>query len=565
MHNLELLVNNHHFREPLTKEEAADVKIALGIKHNNITAIVAIARALRARAPVNLPIDQKWRLGPKTVGIGPSARSPSAVDIDGKTLFGDRISLWTSIITHYGRRQMPPSAVQFLGRPAIDFASASANSTAADVGNTGSEAFIAWFDESVRALWAAGAQLLLDDRKPAAAKSRVLIDHLVTEYAAKSARTLVGTVAVGSSGRTSGAFEQSPKLGADGFRLRLRIGEPGTDVKIGTPVYWDATAVGGRPNGAILGAAGTGKTYLARDLVLQMAAQSGTKFLIIDPQGQICEKMPDLVAAIGAEIVNVGRQPLPLDLLRRHGDEPTYQAAQAFVDAFARAAPASNQLGNKQRPVLADVLDTLLQAGLPISLEDLHEAVVDRQGTDKPDSLQLGLQHWSKLRVFAPELSASDFFSRSWVINLQNAHEDARRLATLLIFTAYHSYFTSLGDAPTDSNACRAMRSMLVVDEAKTYLKMKGGMLGRIVAELGKRGCGTLILSQEPADFDTQEADFMANLTMMASFATPTKPSTTMKNLFGKSDLTHQPGGVCTVWLRARRDPVRVQAWLPRA
>jgi hypothetical protein len=73
-------------------------------------------------------------------------------------------------------------------------------------------------------------------------------------------------------------------------------------------------------------------------------------------------------------------------------------------------------------------------------------------------------------KLFDPRMSPETFFGRSWIIDVHNAPETAQRLIVFLVLDALYAYFKSLPDSSMDGQGHRALRMVLVVDEARRVL-----------------------------------------------------------------------------------------------
>src|SRR6202043_3042036 len=98
---------------------------------------------------------------------------------------------------------------------------------------------------------------------------------------------------------------------------------------------------------------------------------------------------------------------------------------------------------------------------------------------------------------------------KSWVIDVHEAPETAQRLIVFLILDALYAYCKSLEDAPLDRQNHRALRLVLVLDEARRVLSYGQPSLISLIRESRSKGMSIFLISQSPEDFDTAEEDFL--------------------------------------------------------
>ncbi|MFZ4768322.1 MAG: hypothetical protein ACOYMN_25525, partial [Roseimicrobium sp.] len=109
-------------------------------------------------------------------------------------------------------------------------------------------------------------------------------------------------------------------------------------------------------------------------------------------------------------------------------------------------------------------------------------------------------------RCFAPEMSAKDFFSRSWVISLMHIQsEELKRLIMLLLLDATAMHFLAQPEAPL-KDGFRQMRQVVVIDEARKILQeKKSESVVQLVTRSAAKGVSVMLLSQDPSDFEGQD------------------------------------------------------------
>lgn len=129
----------------------------------------------------------------------------------------------------------------------------------------------------------------------------------------------------------------------------------------------------------------------------------------------------------------------------------------------------------------------------------------------KPDTLSEVLRQLTDFRLFA-RASTPDLWDtladRTVIVDL---HERTvlRELTVCLVLTALHRELMAMPDTEVQDGA-RAMRTVIVIDEAHRFLKDKkrSRVLQRLIREIRSKGASVFLLSQSPDDYATDEFDF---------------------------------------------------------
>jgi hypothetical protein len=344
----------------------------------------------------------------------------------------------------------------------------------------------------------------------------------------------------------------------------LLLGDPGTDLATGLPVRWVMNASGRSPHIAAMGTLGTGKTRIAIALLKQMREQSGCAVIVFDFKGDLAENK-ELATSLGAEVVSIPRQTLPLDVLSvPAGDSFAIDvAAQRFRESFARVCVS--RPGGVQQDALREAAKNALVRGGKVRLEDVRDALLAyyEESDRKADSVTATFNDLCAFTLFAPDIPAIEFFQRSWIIDLHDAPETAQRLVAFLLFDAMDAWLKHEKDAPLDSENHRQLRVVLTIDEARRVLGYGQPSLIEIVRMSRSKGGAVVLISQSPDDFAQEDEDFLANIGLLFSFRTNAKAGS-LQRVFGERvDLAALSDGVCVTRLpgRDRKRPIRIQAW----
>lgn len=347
--------------------------------------------------------------------------------------------------------------------------------------------------------------------------------------------------------------------------VKLRLGEIGVIDGTGETAEWVLNASGLSPHLAIFGKSGKGKTRTAKDIFRQVARYQ-LPLLIFDPKGDFKDDKR-FAQDIGAQVCVVGVDPIPLNGLAPASSENSalIRAADGFVEALERAIP---ELGPKQTNRLRDVVKRELANSNRIHFEDIVAGVEReyKQNKLKTDVLTAALSKLRDYKLFTPELTAPQFFSRSWIISANDAQDEALRFTLLFILDALLRFLRSSSDSPQSGDGHRAMRLMLASDEARRIFELASPTtLEGLVLECRSKGLSCFFLSQSPDHVERASDDLLGQFEVVASFEADLNSSRIGKRLFGNgfdsSDLSRLPRGHCLARLPGRLDAVEIRAW----
>lgn len=492
------------FRTTRSADEVnSQLQRLLGLPHRYGPARLAIARSLSVpAAPVALGEDEE-----------------AGKAIKGENLFGtgSELATWVALVVEHAKADPPTRRV---------------------------------LQDLVAAHWARGIDLLWTEWKECDSNFERFIDRLFTK------------TGFATSATPGGDDERRQESGAKAIELRL--GHPGTEYGTEQPVTWTLNARGVSPHIAVLGTLGTGKTRLAVDLVRQAATKSGCAVLVFDMgKGDLAEDS-SFASAIGARVLRVPDEPVPLDFLalRDRTEAALNNAALRFRESFQFAAPSS--LGSVQLDIIREATRFALKHGKAVDLNELRDALLEqyRIRERKEDGAIATFNDFCAFHLLAPTMSPKDFFSRSWIIDLHQAPETVQRLVVYLVLDAADTYLKELRDSPLDAAGNRSLRLIMMIDEARRVLGYPHRSLIELVRTSRSKGGVVTMISQSPDDFDGQEENFLENVGLVLSFRTNAMKKRILTTVFGqKIDLAGLASGVCVTRLPDRRGVTRVQAW----
>lgn len=346
--------------------------------------------------------------------------------------------------------------------------------------------------------------------------------------------------------------------------VELLIGDPSIDLATNQVVSWKMNSRGVSPHIAVMGTLGTGKTRLANGLMTQIKSQApDCAFLVFDMGKGDLANNAELVQALGAQVLNSPRAPVPLDVLYvpEQSDNAYLEAAKRFRDSLARAS--SSKFGANQLDIVKDAALRALRRKSPTTIADVKDALIELYDElkRKPDAVVSTLKDLCDYQLFSPTMSPEEFLTRSWVLDVHGADEQTQKLVVYLVIDAVYTYLNRLKDSAMDADHNRAMRLMVVVDEARKVLGYGHVSLLEIVRTARSKGGAVMFITQSPDDFAQEEDNFMSDVGLTISFRTNAKPAG-LKTVLGENfDLGGLPSGVCVTRLPERKGVMRIKAW----
>ncbi|TCK42392.1 uncharacterized protein DUF87 [Paraburkholderia sp. BL8N3] len=342
--------------------------------------------------------------------------------------------------------------------------------------------------------------------------------------------------------------------------VTIRVGEKGTDVDTGAEIIWTVNGPGGSPHMALMGSVGTGKTRTAKAILSQLRSENPVPIIAFDLKGDLRDDA-DFINALGASVIEVPRQSVPLDVLSvdRNDETSLKFAASRFQESFQRIKVGG--FGANQMDALRDATVQSMRAHSPVTLGNVKDRLRQTYSARnmKPDGATATFNQICDFNLFEPLLTAEEFFSRSWVITFPGVTEEIRKLVSYLLLDSLDRFLNGSADTATDASGNRAMKCIVVIDEAHRLLGMKQPALSNLVRMSRSKGGVVMLISQKPDDFEGEEDDFLADMGLLASFRTNAKPGAAQRVLMEKS-LADLQDGVCVARIGGK-PPVRVQAW----
>lgn len=308
---------------------------------------------------------------------------------------------------------------------------------------------------------------------------------------------------------------------------------------------------------AIMGQAGSGKTRVMTHILQQMKKQAQCPVILVDLGKGDLGRNDALIQSLGATVLSVPEQPIPLDMFHvadMSDTNLTTAAMENFRDAFAQVA---GKLGPKQSDNIAEALLPLFRSQQRITFQKIKETVdafYADHGLSK-DSVVSTVNSLTLRELFRPDLSPDEFFGKSWVITFANARTEVKTFAVCLLLSALDFYLKRQPEAALDTDGYRSLHLVLAIDEARELLGMNHVGLANNIRLHRSKGLSVILVSQSPDDYDGKKDDYLENIGLPLCLKTNAASPRSLKNMF-KGDVNFaslQPGTCYSVDARASR------------
>lgn len=480
----------------------------------------------------SLGLSAKNRIARLAIGRSLSEPSypPGGLDSGGRPIRGDvlfglnELPLWVSLIVTHFRKNEP---------------------------NT--ELTLSTLQELVKRHWSRGIQLLMEDWNEAGEEYHKFIEILVRRRANLPEYGGVSPVASTTidNGWAGANLDPAPVFA-----------DLGMVVETNEPFRWTVNGVGYSPHVAVMGQAGSGKTRTMLEMLSQVRKQSGAPVILLDlGKGDLANRT-DFIQAIGARVLRVPEEPIPLDMFygSNESDLTASDAIMGFRDSFSKVMQSKvgavqlESMRNALRPVFANCTNITME-DIQITLTDFYEG---RQL--KTDSVISTINDLTERVIFKPTMSPKEFFAQSWIITFANAHDTQKNLAAYLLLDALNTFLKRMPEAPQDAQGHRAIRAVLAVDEARHLLASRHKALSDNIRLHRSKGLMVAIASQSPDDYDGAGDDYLENIGLPICFKTNAASNQVLQNMFrGKVSFAALPTGVFMTTKESK--PIKVKAF----
>jgi len=447
--------------------------------------------------------------------------------IKGDVLFGlDELPLWIGLLVTHLKKTQPRTDVT-----------------------------LATIQELVKRHWHRGVQLLSEDWDEADEDYKKFVDILVRRRAnLPDSGTADIAAPAASVGRLSESLSRKTPM-----PITVDLGET---LEVHERFIWRVNGVGYSPHMAIMGQAGSGKTRTMLEALTQIHSQSRAPVILLDlGKGDLANRQ-DFIQSIGARVIRVPEQPIPLDMF--FGSDVSELAASdaimGFRDSFAKVM--QSKAGAVQLEAIKDALRPLFSSRKQIDLQGISRALRDyyEQSGTKTDSVISTISDLTERVIFSPDMAPERFFAQSWVITFAGAHDTQRNLAAYLLLDSLNMFLKRCPEALQDADGHRAIQVVLAVDEARHLLASRHKALSDNIRLHRSKGLMVALASQSPDDYDGAGDDYLENIGLPVCFKTNAASNQVLQNMFrGKVNFSTLPTGVFMTVKDSR--PIKVKAF----
>jgi DNA sulfur modification protein DndE len=298
---------------------------------------------------------------------------------------------------------------------------------------------------------------------------------------------------------------------------------------------------------AIMGKPGVGKTQLLLKILADIRIQSRylTNFILFDYKGDIVEN-DRFLEVTRATTYRMAHQPLPVNpfVLEEYSESAILISAREKAESFASI---SAHFGTVQKGSLTEAIRRAYErrSAQEQPFPDFREVLTIVQemyeaDNRRDDSLIEILRDLSSFSLFwhhGSELPLIDRISeRTMVIDLHELPV-LKELVAYLVIERLYKEMAALPDSETREGR-RALRTVLVIDEAHNYLSQKNPFLQKIIREGRSKGVVVFFASQSPNDYTQKFFDFKELLEFSLIFQCEGVSAAAVQDLLGCSQRT---------------------------
>lgn len=352
-----------------------------------------------------------------------------------------------------------------------------------------------------------------------------------------------------------------PKIIYAANRVTLTLGGISENIRTGEKISWDINQDGNSPIMTFMGGMNSGKTHTAFQMLNQIKEQSDATFLIIDVKGDLSDKAREL----GATEIDCYSEHIPLDAFTPidKAENAINMAALAFRDTFVQVP--TTKMGNIQAVNCLTATRLAMQKAEKVTLHEIKREVdfIYEEEGKNPDALTSCLDELCMFDSFKPLMTIDEFFSKSWSIKINECTDTQKRLIPFFLIDSLWNWYKKSGDS-AKSGKHRALKNVLVVDEARTVMQRSQNSLIEIVRQSRSKGGVAVFMSQNPEDFNTKNEDFLSNVGLAVAFNSKAD-ARGLKGVMGENvDLGGLEAGQCYTRITSQgAKPIRVKVWEP--
>lgn len=295
---------------------------------------------------------------------------------------------------------------------------------------------------------------------------------------------------------------------------------------------------------AIMGKPGVGKTQFLLKILTDIRIKSNyqTNLIFFDYKGDVVDNQKFIeLAKINTYKLLQGNQTLPINpfVLSNYEEQNINISAREKAESFSSI---NSKFGVVQKGALTEAIRAAyakradtdhpypdFQDVLQIALEMYEEA------NKKDDSLIEVLRDLSDFDLFWKHGSENEpiekLTNRTLLIDL-HAMPVLKELVAYLVIERLYKEMASLPDSPVQDGR-RAIRTILVIDEAHNYLSQKNIFLERIIREGRSKGIVVFFASQSPNDYQQKFFNFQELLEFALIFQCEGVSASSIQDILG--------------------------------
>lgn len=291
-----------------------------------------------------------------------------------------------------------------------------------------------------------------------------------------------------------------------------KLGEPNEDIVLS----FNNTTLYNNNHIAVAGSSGTGKTQFALQLLKEISEKSNhhVNFIYLDFKGLKDDDVAEMQSFFNktkARFIDTPNTPFPVNPLS-FIDSINEVNKQMGIDKFVDIICKYSNIGIKQRGKLRQATNEAFITKKPgeyPSFAEINEQLLEIVG-DKRDTLTEIIDELSRYNVFKEDKKIKNFLNQNIYLSLSGDLSNSVRFTSLFLIINYiYNVFMNMDSTPAD-NGCRAMRYVLLIDEAHVIFKEKKyqDILEKILREVRSKGVCVVLLSQGIEEFNQPAFDF---------------------------------------------------------
>ncbi|WP_052311253.1 ATP-binding protein [Bernardetia litoralis] len=269
---------------------------------------------------------------------------------------------------------------------------------------------------------------------------------------------------------------------------------------------------------AVAGSTGTGKTRFAFHLLSEISKVSNHKvnFIYLDfkgVKGEDVNRFTPFFEQTQTNFIDIPTTKFPINPLSFIDNINEVQKKMG-IDKFTDIICKYSNLGVKQKGNLREATMNAFNEkkhGEYPTISEITEKLYEIIG-EKLDSLTEIMNALSRYEIFkAQKEKHKSFLNENTYLSLSSDLPNPLRFTSLFLIINYiHNVFMNMEDTPVDENGFKAMRYVVLIDEAHVVFKEKKyqEILQTMLREIRSKGVSIIMLSQGLDEFNQPSFDF---------------------------------------------------------